>query len=252
MSAVPALLRVELRRLLLRPWPWVLAAAVLGWLGWNLLLALGAFLKAQAHLATLPAAPGYTDIVAVPLLAQFAEIALLLTPILSMQTLAGERRAGTLPLLLAQGLPAAAIVLGKYLAQLLWLWLLLALVLLLPLLLAPATHLDYGKLAAATLGLALLLAALLAVGVAASAFTRQPVLAAALALAVTLALWAGAAQGRAPQLSAPLLRWLSLPTHLQPMLRGLVATQDLAYFGILIALALGLAIQRLARERALD
>ncbi len=43
---------------------------------------------------------------------------------------------------------------------------LLALVLLLPLLLAPATHLDYGKLAAAALGIALLLAALLAVGVA--------------------------------------------------------------------------------------
>ncbi len=246
-----ALLRLELRRLLLRPWPWVLGAAVLGWLGWNLLLAVGEFMKVQARLAALPAAPGYTDIVAVPLLAQFAQIALLLVPVLSMQALAGERRAGTLPLLLAQGLSAFAIVLGKYLALLLWLLGLLALVLLLPLLLAPATHLDWGKLAAATLGIALLLAGLLAVGVAASAFTRQPVLAAALALALTLALWAGAAQGRAPQLATPLLRWLSLPTHLQPLLRGLVDSADLAYFGILIALALGFAIQRLARERTI-
>ncbi|MHB1616608.1 MAG: ABC transporter permease subunit [Metallibacterium sp.] len=246
-----AVLRLELRRLLLRPWPWLLAAAVLAWLGWNELLAVGAFLKAQDRLAMLPAAPGFTDIVAVPLLAQFAEIALLLVPLLSMQALAGERRAGTLSLLLAQGLSARSIVLGKYLAQLLWLLALLALVLLLPLLLAPATTLDWGKLAAATLGIALLLAGLLAVGVACSSYTRQPPLAAALALALTLALWAGVAQGRAPQLAGPLLGWISLPTHLQPLLRGLVSTSDMAYFGILIALALSLAVHRLGREREL-
>lgn len=246
-----AVLRLELRRLLLRPWPWLLAAAVLAWLGWNELLAVGAFLKAQDRLAMLPAAPGFTDIVAVPLLAQFAEIALLLVPLLSMQALAGERRAGTLSLLLAQGLSARSIVLGKYLAQLLWLLALLALVLLLPLLLAPATTLDWGKLAAATLGIALLLAGLLAVGVACSSYARQPPLAAALALALTLALWAGVAQGRAPQLAGPLLGWISLPTHLQPLLRGLVSTSDMAYFGILIALALSLAVHRLGREREL-
>ncbi|EQD30410.1 ABC transporter, permease protein [mine drainage metagenome] len=246
-----AVLRMELRRLLLRPWPWLLAAAVLAWLGWNELLAVGAFLKVQDRLALLPAAPGFTDIVAVPLLAQFAEIALLLVPLLSMQALAGERRAGTLSLLLAQGLSARSIVLGKYLAQLLWLLALLALVLLLPLLLAPATTLDWGKLAAATLGIALLLAGLLAVGVACSSYARQPPLAAALALALTLALWAGVAQGRAPQLAGPLLGWISLPTHLQPLLRGLVSTSDLAYFGILIALALSLAMHRLGREREL-
>jgi len=224
---------------------------VLAWLGWNELLAVGAFLKVQDRLALLPAAPGFTDIVAVPLLAQFAEIALLLVPLLSMQALAGERRAGTLSLLLAQGLSARSIVLGKYLAQLLWLLALLALVLLLPLLLAPATTLDWGKLAAATLGIALLLAGLLAVGVACSSYARQPPLAAALALALTLALWAGVAQGRAPQLAGPLLGWISLPTHLQPLLRGLVSTSDLAYFGILIALALSLAMHRLGREREL-
>ncbi|EQD28701.1 ABC transporter, permease protein [mine drainage metagenome] len=224
---------------------------MLAWLGWNELLAVGAFLKVQDRLALLPAAPGFTDIVAVPLLAQFAEIALLLVPLLSMQALAGERRAGTLSLLLAQGLSARSIVLGKYLAQLLWLLALLALVLLLPLLLAPATTLDWGKLAAATLGIALLLAGLLAVGVACSSYARQPPLAAALALALTLALWAGVAQGRAPQLAGPLLGWISLPTHLQPLLRGLVSTSDLAYFGILIALALSLAMHRLGREREL-
>ncbi len=236
--------------MLMRPWPWVLAAVVLAWLGWNLLLALGEFLKAQPHLATLPSAPGFTDIVAVPLLAQFAEIALLIVPLLGMQALAGERRAGTLPLLLAQGLSAPVIVLAKYFAQLLWLVGLLTLVVALPLLLAPTTHPDWGKLAAAALGIASLLSALSAVSLAASAFTRQPVLAAALALALILVLWAAAAQGHAPQQAGPVLRWLSLPTHLQPLLQGLVSTRDLAYFVILAALALGCATQRLARERA--
>lgn len=249
--SITAVLRLELRRLLLRPWPWLLAAAVLGWLGWNQLLGVGEFLKVQDRLAALPSGPGYTDIVAVPLLAQFAEIALLLVPLLSMQALAGERRAGTLPLLLSQGLSAGSIVLGKYFALLLWLLGLLVLVLVLPLMLAPATHLDWGKLVAATLGIALMLSGLLAVGLACSAFTRHPPLAAVLALALTLALWAGVAQGRAPQMAGPLLGWVSLPTHLQPMLRGWVDTRDLAYFAILIALALGFAVQRLAREREL-
>ncbi len=53
-------------------------------------------------------------------------------------------------------------MLGKYLAVLVWLLLWLLLTLAMPLTLAHATHLDWGKLAAATLGLALMLAALAA------------------------------------------------------------------------------------------
>ena len=121
MMTTLAVMRLELRRLFVRPLAWVLGALTLAWLGWNFSLLLGGFLAEQIQLAARPDGPGYTDLVAVPLLAQLAQLAFLVVPLLAMSTIAGERRNGTLPLLFAAGLPASRIVLGKYLALLLWL-----------------------------------------------------------------------------------------------------------------------------------
>ncbi len=147
-----AVTRLEWRRLLVRPLAWVLAALTLAWLAWNFTLLLGGFLAGQIQAAARPDGPGFTDLVGVPLLGQLAQLAFLVVPLLTMSVIAGDRRNGTLPLLFAAGVPASRIVLGKYLAVLAWLLLWLALTLAMPLVLAHATHLDWGKLAAATLG----------------------------------------------------------------------------------------------------
>lgn len=251
MSAV-AVAHSEWRRLWVRPFAWTLAAAVLAWLGWQFVLALAQFLAAQVKLAALSDGPGYTDLVAVPLLAQFAQLALLLVPLMTMQLIAGERRAGTLPLLFAAGLSPLRIVLGKYAAVLGWLLLVLLLTLAMPLALAHVTAPDWGKLAAATLGVALTLAALAAIGVACSAYASHPALAAASALVVTLALWAVNLGAQAGGIAGGVLNWLALPSHLQPMWRGIVSTADIAWFAIVAVLALALATHRLAAERVRD
>src|SRR5690606_16673657 len=111
---------------------------------------------------------------------------------------------------------------------------LLALTVMMPLLLAGATQLDYGKLAAATLGVALLMGALTAIGLACSAFTRHPALAAGAAWLLSLGLWLVNVGLRASGERGGVLDWLALPTHLQPLLRGLVASEDLVYFLVLI------------------
>lgn len=239
----------EWRRLWMRPFAWILAAATLAWLGWQFVLVLGHFLDVEVKLAALADGPGYTDLVAVPLLAQFAQLAILLVPLMTMSTLAGERRAGTLPLLFAAGVSPARIVLGKYAAVLGWLLAILLLTLVMPLALAHATAPDWGKLAAATLGMALTLITLTAIGVACSAFTAHPALAAAAALVVTLALWAVNLGAQASGALGGALNWLALSTHLQPMWRGLVGSADVAWFLIVAALALALAVQRLGSER---
>lgn len=240
----------EWRRLWVRPFAWILAAATLAWLGWQFVLMLGHFLDVEVKLAALADGPGYTDLVAVPLLAQFAQLAVLLVPLMTMSTLAGERRAGTLPLLFAAGVSPARIVLGKYAAVLGWLLAILLLTLAMPLALAHATAPDWGKLAAATLGMALTLITLTAIGVACSAFTAHPALAAAAALVITLALWAVNLGAQAAGTLGGVLDWLALSTHLQPMWRGLVGTAAVAWFLIVAALALALAVQRLGSERA--
>lgn len=239
----------EWRRLWVRPFAWILAAATLAWLGWQFVLMLGHFLDVEVKLAALADGPGYTDLVAVPLLAQFAQLAILLVPLMTMSTLAGERRAGTLPLLFAAGVSPARIVLGKYAAVLGWLLAILLLTLAMPLALAHATAPDWGKLAAATLGMALTLITLTAIGVACSAFTAHPALAAAAALVITLALWAVNLGAQAAGTLGGVLDWLALSTHLQPMWRGVVSSADVAWFLIVAALALALAVQRLAGER---
>ena len=248
MSAL-AVTRLELRRLFVRPLAWVLGALTLAWLAWNFTLLLGSFLAAQIRLAALPYGPGYTDLVAVPLLAQLAQLAFLVVPLLSMSALAGERREGRLELLLGMGLAPTRIVLGKYAALLAWLLAWLALTLAMPLALAHATSIDWGKLAAATLGVALLLAALAALGLVCSAFASHPALAAAAALVITLGLWAVNLGAQMAGVDDGALNWLAMSSHLQPMLRGLVASPDVTWFALLATVCLALAARRVAAER---
>ena len=244
-----AVARLEGRRLLVRPLAWVLAALTLAWLGWNFTVLLGSFLAGQVQRAALPDGPGFTDLVAVPLLGQLAQLAFLVVPLLTMSALAGERRNGTLPLLFAAGVPASRIVLGKYLALLGWLLLWLVLTLAMPLALAHATDIDWGKLAAAAIGVALMLAALAALGMACSAFAPHPAIAAAAALILGLALWSVNLGAQMAGIDGGAINWLAMSTHVQPLLRGLVSSADLLWFALLIGLSLALAARHLSTER---
>jgi ABC-2 type transport system permease protein len=220
-------------------------------------LLLQIFLLNQVKLAALPDGPGYTDLVAVRMYSSFItgsplpfgviELALLVVPLLTMSTLASERSAGTLPLLFSTGLSPAQILLGKYLAVLIWLalWLLLALAI--PVSLAHGTTLDWGKLAAATLGTFLALAVLGAIGVACSAFASHPAVAAVAALMAGLALNCINLGAQMAGVSSGFLNWLAMGTHQETLLRGLVSSADITWFLLVIAVAL--AIQRLAADR---
>lgn len=247
--SLAAMIRLEARRLAARPLAWVLLALSLGWLGWNFTLLLGQFLASQVQRAALPDGPGYVDLVAVPLLGQLAQLAFLVVPLLAMSTLAGERRNGTLPLLFAAGVPASRIVLGKYVAVLAWLLLWLALALAMPLSLAHATAPDWGKLAAATLGIALMLAALAALALAASAFTAHPAIAAVVALLLGLGLWTLNLGAQLAGIDGGLINALAMSTHAQNLLRGLVSSADVLWFALLVTVCLALATRRLAADK---
>ncbi|WP_266180321.1 ABC transporter permease [Dyella humicola] len=259
LMGVFAVTRLELRRLFVRPLAWVLAALTLALLAWRFVLLLGGFLASQIKLAALPGGPGYTDLVGIPMLSSIltggmlpfgvAELALVIVPLLAMSTLAGERSNGTLPLWFAAGLPASHIVLGKYFALMLWLLIWLVLALVMPLSLAHGVTLDWGKLASASLGLLLMLATLAAIGVACSAFTALPAMAAAMSLMLGLALAGVNLGAQMAGVGNGFFNWLSMSNHLESLLRGLVSSADVMWFVLVIAVALALATQRLASER---
>jgi ABC-2 type transport system permease protein len=244
MSPVVLIATHELRRLRVQPFAWTLAAVLVALMAWQFLLAVQAFVDLAPRLGALKDAPGVTDLVAIPLLRSLSNVLLLLVPLVTMRAFSGERRAGTLPLLLASGVGDARIVLGKYLGMLAYVWVTIALVAAMPLVLAFGTPLDLGKLGAALLGLGLYAALLVAIGVLCSAWASQPALAAASAFALAGLLAVVDAGARLQGVSNGGINYLALPTHLEPFFRGLVASVDIGYFLIGTMVALAFATRR--------
>jgi len=239
----------ELRSLLVSPLAWVTLAVAQALMAWLFLLQIDLFVELQPRLAGAAGAPGVTDLVATPLLGNAGTVLMFLVPLLSMGLLSREYAAGTLPVLFSAPVSLLQIVLGKYLGLLAFLGLLLVLTAAMPLSLLAGTQLDLGKLASALLGLALMLGAMGAVGLYASACMRYPPAAAALSLGILVFLWL-ADQASAPEDgSLGAFQWLSLGHHLGFLLRGLVRSADLVYFLLLILLPLALSVQRLAGLR---
>lgn len=245
------LARNELRRLFAQPLAWSLLATVLAVLAYFFLLSLEAFLVLGPKLAGIATAPGVGDLVALPLLRAIASLLLLIVPLLGMRAIAGERQAGTLPLLLTSGLSDARIVLGKFLGLCVLLILLIVLALAMPLSLEVGTTLDLGRLAAAALGLALFAATLAALALCASSYAQQPIVAAIVALALNLTLWMLDVGARLEGVTSSFINYLALPTHLEPFLHGIVASVDIIYFVLLSAVTLILAARRLGSSRTL-
>jgi ABC-2 type transport system permease protein len=250
MSAAALIARHEWRRLAVQPFAWLLSAVVVALMAWQFLLALQGYLDLAPKLGGLKDAPGVTDLVAIPLLRSFGNLLVLLVPLVTMRAFAGERGAHTLALLLASGVGNLRIVLGKYIGALGFVFALIALVALMPLALGSGTTLDLGKITASVLGLALLAAALTAIGIAASAWAAQPALAAAIALALTSLLAVVDAGARLQGIANSGINYLALPTHLEPFFRGLVASVDVVYFVLVAAVALALASRRLDALRS--
>src|SRR5665647_2108051 len=179
----------ELRSMFAMPSTWFILAALQFIFAWFFLARLEAFLGIQPQLAQLANPPGVTNTVAAPMFNTVALLMMMLVPLFTMRLIAEERRNQTLALLLSAPLSDLHIVLGKFLGLLVFLAVLMSGVVLMLYSLAIGTNLDNGLLLSNILGLLLLTASYIALGLYVSALTAQPVIAAIGALAVLLGLW---------------------------------------------------------------
>jgi ABC-2 type transport system permease protein len=239
----------ELKNLFLSPLAWAIMAVLQLILAYLFLSQLDTFVLLQPRLAGIEGAPGVTDIVVAPLLQTSGFLLLLVAPAITMRVFSDERRNRTLTLLLSAPVSMTDIVLGKFLGVTLFFLILLALLAAMPLSLYAGTTLDTGKLAAGLLGLALLLAAIAAIGVFMSSLTEQPVVAAISTLGLLMMLWIIDWSGDSGEDMTELLPYLSLKTHFESFLKGLFSTTDVAYYLLLIATFLLLCIRRLDQQR---
>lgn len=179
-------------------------------------------------------------------------ILLFATPAVTMRLLADEHRMGTIELLLTAPVRDWEVVVGKWLGALLFMLVVIAFTWVYPMILNRMTSpgIDQGTLVSAYLGLVLLVATMLAIGVLVSAMFKNPVAAFFVALALLLALWIVGSLGSDAGLGGQVASNLSLVDHYYDNLyRGIITTKDVLYFVSLTVLALVLGSQVVESRR---
>jgi ABC-2 type transport system permease protein len=177
---------------------------------------------------------------------------ILMGPVLTMRLLAEEQKLGTIELLLTAPVRDVEVVLGKFLAS----WIILAVMLLLtayyPMLLFWVGDPDIGPILSGYLGMLLLGASVLSVGLFASSITNNQIVAAVVGLGILMLFWAvGLAAGLAENMPdvRDALTYVSLGGHMTDLVNGVIDTKDIVYYVTFSGIALFLSVQSLETRR---
>lgn len=180
-------------------------------------------------------------------------ILLLFAPALTMKLVADEQRMGTIELLLTAPVRDWQIIVGKFLGSLItYVVILLGPTLYYVLLLAIFGKPDYGPIASSYLGILLLGASFLAIGLFSSSLTQNQIIAYFTGLVILLLLWIADAGNNSLGLSGPIgdaLSYIAIPRHFDNYFAGVVDTRDLVYSLSVITVFLFLATQVLQSRR---
>jgi ABC-2 type transport system permease protein len=185
-----------------------------------------------------------------PLFSNMSIWILIVFPLITMRLFSEEKRSGTIELLLTYPVRDGEVLAGKYLAALALYVILLGLTLLYPGLVAYFTRVEWGPILTGYLGLVLMGALFLAVGVLMSSLTENQLVAGIATLAVLLGIWViGWGAEFAGGNVRTVLQYLSIGDHLEGFTRGLIDTKDLVYFVTGVALALFFTLRSLESKR---
>jgi ABC-2 type transport system permease protein len=231
MKAFLALLKKEEMALFTSPIAYVVMSAFLVIMGYTFTLTL--FLT---HVPTL-----------VHLFLQIYVLFLLTVPIITMRLVAEERRLRTLEILLTSPLTEVSIILAKFLASVSLIVVMLLLSYTYALTLAVLGAPDWGPIYSGYVGLFLLGAALVAIGLMTSSMVSNQIIAALLSLSIFLLLWIIDHLGwLLPDPFNAFVVNLSLLVHFRPFATGSLFLSDAGYFLSVTLLGLFISIRALA------
>ena len=248
-----AIFKKEMRLYFTSPVAWVVFTIFLLIAGYFFYSIFAFFTLASMQSAMNPAMArdlNVTDSVLRPLFSNISVILLLLMPLVTMRLFAEERRSGTIELLLTYPVRDGAVLIGKYLAGLTLYAIMLALTLFYPLLVAYFARVEWGPLATGYLGLLLMGATFLGVGIFASSLTENQIVASIITFGVLLIFWVigwssdylGGTWGR-------VLSHLSLIEHFDSFAKGVLDTRDVLYYVDFTIVALFLTLRSLEARR---
>jgi ABC-2 type transport system permease protein len=165
-------------------------------------------------------------------------VMILASAALTMRLFAEEKRNRTFDLLLTSPVTATEITIGKLIAGVLTGWALVGLSLLYPLSLALFGGLDWGPLASSYIGMLLIVASYISIGMFCSSLTQSGVLAVLMALIFNIMLWfmGAAADSAENPITKKIFEHMSVGLHYENFLKGGVSISGFAFFLSLIFL----------------
>ena len=153
-------------------------------------------------------------------------------PAITMRQIAEERKTGTIEMLLTKSITNRQLVLGKWLAC--FLLVLIALAFTMPYYITVASigNIDHGATISGYVGLLLMSAVYISVGIFASSLTNNQIVAFLLALLIGIFLHFlfGIIAGNTSGWISEIFNTLSLTTHFESISRGVLDTKDIIYF----------------------
>ena len=175
-------------------------------------------------------------------------------PALTMKMLAEEKKTGTIELLMTKAVTSWQIVVGKFLACLLLIEIALLFTLPYYITVWQIGPIDHGAVICGYLGLILMSAAYVSIGIFASGITDNQIVSFLMALFIGMFFHIifDVLSGNFTGLAGEILSNLSLSTHFDSLSRGVVDTKDLIYFLSIVFIGLVLAEYQLTKHNLQD
>jgi ABC-2 type transport system permease protein len=185
-----------------------------------------------------------------PLLQNAAVIILFVMPIITMRTYAEEKRSGTIELLLTSPVTDVQIILGKFLGAM-GLFVAMLLVTLIDIaILFLLGNPEWKPIATGYLGLLLMGASIVSIGLLISSRTKNQIVAGVMTFAVVLMLWVIGWMGEASGPTAKaVLSFLSITDHMEDFTLGIIDTKHVVYYLSFITFGLFLTAKSVDSER---
>jgi ABC-2 type transport system permease protein len=192
----------------------------------------------------------YTDTTIKGFLDKANFLILLFAAVITMRSLAEEKKMGTWELLLTSPVTDVEVVIGKFLAGVGIMIVMLVLTMYYPMLLQIFGDPDMGPIWTSYLGLLLLGGSAIAVGIFVSSLTSNQIISAVVSGVILAVLWLlGDAANYVPKAMGQVTSYLSLQYHFAGFSIGIIDTRSLIYYFSIMALFLYSAVRSLESGR---
>jgi ABC-2 type transport system permease protein len=233
--------RKELGSYFVSPVAYVLLALWAFIFGYFFWVALGEFLKMgmEVQMSGQAYPMNLNDQIIRPLFQNIAVIGLFFLPMITMRLFAEEKRSGTIELLATSPVRDLEIIAGKWMAAMLLYCCMLLFTVVHFLFLFKYGSPDWKPLLVAYLGLLLEAGAMLAIGTFISSLTKNQIIAGATTFGVLILLWVLEwVSGYDSAGWARVMSYMSLVSHFDSFVRGVIDSKDAIYYATLIFLGL--------------